>query len=211
METPKLDFLLGVIQEVKDRVTYEVTVKIPGIGDELKAYPYSRGEMDEPVPGNLVYLLSIDPMYHSAFLYLKAKENDFIGIRSNGKCIDITPEYISIGVYPEDKTWEDSEHPDLETSMIKMDNSGNIEVMASGDSTVKISGSAKIEVTGDCELKVSGKATIDSPEVNITGGKLTTPNGGVASPTGPGQGGFNCLTACLFSGAIHNSNSISNT
>lgn len=207
METPKLDFFLGVIQEVKDRVTYEVTVKIPGIGEELKAYPYSRGEMDEPVPGNLVYLLSIDPMYHSAYLYMKAKENDFIGIRSNGKCIDITPEYISIGVYPEDKTWGDSEHPDLETSMVKMDNSGNIEVMAKGDSKVKISGNVTIEVTGDCNIKASKGCTVDSPDVNITGASLT-----VKGMPVPGQtsGPFCGIPNCLFSGSPHLSSQAKN-
>lgn len=209
METPKLDFFLGKIREVKDRVTYEVTVDIPGIGEELKAYPYSRGEMDEPVPGNLVYLLSVDPMYHSAFLYLKAKENDFIGIRSNGKLIDITPEAITIGVYPESKTVADDERPDPETSKITLDNSGNIEIMATSDMKVKISGSVTIEVSGDCDLKVSGKTVLNSPEVNITGGKLTTPNGGNAVANG--LGGFCGLKNCLFTSAPHVSNEVTGT
>lgn len=209
METPKLDFFLGKIREVKDRVTYEVTVDIPGIGEELKAYPYSRGEMDEPVEGNLVYLLSVDPMYHSVFLYLKAKENDFIGIRSNGKLIDITPEAITIGVYPESKTVADDERPDPETSYVRMDNSGNIEIMATSDMKVKISGSVTIEVSGDCDLKVSGKTVLNSPEVQITGGKLTTPNGGTVSPTS--TGGFCALPFCCFSGAPQTGPSIEGT
>lgn len=243
METPKLDFFLGRIREVKDRLTYEVTVDIPGVGEELKAYPYSRGEMDEPVPGNLVYLLSVDPMYHSVFLYLKAKENDFIGIRSNGKLIDITPEAITIGVYPEDDESRvpDDQRPDPETSYLKMDKDGNLEIMAtgddkinvsgsseveisgdskvkisgsseveiSGDSKIKVSGNVSIEVSGDCDLKVSGKATIDSPEVEITGGKLTTPNGGNAVANG--VGGFCGLKNCLFTSAPHVTNEITNT
>lgn len=201
METPKLDFFLGKIREVKDRTSYEVTVDIPGVGEGFKAYPYSRGEMDEPVPGNLVYLLSVDPMYHSVFLYLKEKENDFIGIRSNGKLIDITPEAITIGVYPEEKTCKDDERPEPSKSKIIMDRDGNIKIEASGN--------ISIEVTGNCDLKVSGKATIDSPDVNITGGKLTTLNGGIAIPTG--QGGFNCLPNCLFLGSVHSSHIINNT
>lgn len=201
METPKLSFFLGKIREVKDRVTYEVTVDIPGIGEELKAYPYSRGEMDEPVPGNLVYLISVDPTYHSVFLYMKDKENDFIGVRSNGKLIDITPDYITIGVYPEDETNPDDKRPEPSKSYIKMDKSGNIEIMTTG--------SINISVSGDSSIKCDGKTEINSPEVSITGGKLTTPGGGSVAPTG--TGGFSCLSACLFSGAIHSGNEISGT
>lgn len=201
METPKLDFFLGKVREVKDRLTYEITVDIPGVGEELRAYPWSRGEMDEPVAGNLVYLLSIDSMYHSAYLYMKAKENDFIGIRSNGKMIDITPEAITIGVYPEGNVVSDEERPDPGISKIVMDNSGNINIVSSGNIT--------IEVAGDCNVNVSGKTTVESPEVNITGGKLTTVNGGTVSPSG--IGGFCGIPACLFSGAIHVGNTIEGT
>lgn len=202
METPKLDFFLGKIREVKDRTSYEITVDIPGIGEELKAYPYSRGEMDEPVAGNLVYLLSVDPMYHSVFLYLKAKENDFIGIRSNGKLIDITPEAITIGVYPGDKVNKDDERPEPSKSKIIMDKDGNIKIEASGN--------ISIEVSGDASIKASGKTVIDSPEVQITGGKLTTPNGGTVNPE-PGKGGFCALPFCCFSGAAQTGSSIQGT
>ena len=217
METPKIDFYLGSVHEVIDRVTYEITADIPGVAQEVKAYPWSRGEMDEPVAGNLIYLIALDPVYHSVYLYMKAKENDFIGIRSNGKMIDITPDYISMGVYETDITSKDWERPDLSKSYCKMDSEGNIEIMATGnekieikgDSEVKVSGNVKVEVSGNADIKVSGKTTIDSPEVNITGGKLTTPNGGNAIANG--MGGFCGVKNCIFSGVPHISNEISNT
>lgn len=217
METPKIDFYLGSVHEVIDRVTYEITADIPGVAQEVKAYPWSRGEMDEPVAGNLIYLIALDPVYHSVYLYMKAKENDFIGIRSNGKMIDITPDYISMGVYETETTSKDGERPDLSKSYCKMDSEGNIEIMATGnekieikgDSEVKVSGNVKVEVSGNADIKVSGKTTIDSPEVNITGGKLTTPNGGNAVANG--MGGFCGVKNCIFSGVPHISNEISNT
>lgn len=201
LDTPKLDLYLGSVHEVKDRVTYEITADIPGVAQEVRAYPYSRGEMDEPVEGNLIYLLSIDPVYHSVFLYTKAKENNFIGIRSNGKLIDITPDYITIGVYDTSTTSPDDTRPDPSKSYLKMDSSGNIEIMATGNE--------KITISGDANIKVSGNTTIDSPNVNVTGGNLTTSNGGSVSPTG--NGGFNCLPQCIFSGIIHQGNKISGT
>lgn len=217
LDTPKLDLYLGSVHEVKDRVTYEITADIPGVAQEVRAYPYSRGEMDEPVEGNLIYLLSIDPVYHSVFLYTKAKENDFIGIRSNGKLVDITPDYITIGVYDTSTTSPDDTRPDPSKSYLKMDSSGNIEIMATGnekieikgDSEVKVSGNVNIEVSGDANIKVSGNTTLDSPNVNVTGGNLTTSKGGSVSPTG--NGGFNCLPQCIFSGVIHQGNKISGT
>lgn len=209
METPRIDFYLGSVHEVIDRVTYEITADIPGVAQEVKAYPWSRGEMDEPVAGNLIYLIALDPVYHSVYLYMKAKENDFIGIRSNGKMIDITPDYISMGVYETDTTSADGERPDLSKSYCKMDSEGNIEIMATGNEKITISGNVDIEISGDANVKVSGNTTIDSPNVNVTGGNLTTSNGGSVSPTG--NGGFNCLPQCIFSGCIHQGNKISGT
>lgn len=210
METPKIDFYLGSVHEVIDRVTYEITADIPGVAQEVKAYPWSRGEMDEPVAGNLIYLIALDPVYHSVYLYMKAKENDFIGIRSNGKMIDITPDYISIGVYETDTTSADGERPDLSKSYCKMDSEGNIEIMATGnekieikgDAEVKVSGNVKVEVSGDADIKVSGTTNIDGQTLNINSGTI---NMNKKLPN-PGSGPLNCIPSCLFSGAVHGSN-----
>ena len=210
METPKIDFYLGSVHEVIDRVTYEITADIPGVAQEVKAYPWSRGEMDEPVAGNLIYLIALDPVYHSVYLYMKAKENDFIGIRSNGKMIDITPDYISIGVYETDTTSADGERPDLSKSYCKMDSEGNIEIMATGnekieikgDAEVKVSGNVKVEVSGDADIKVSGTTNIDGDTLNINSGTI---NMNKKLPN-PGSGPLNCIPNCLFSGVAHGSN-----
>lgn len=207
METPKIDFYLGSVHEVIDRVTYEITADIPGVAQEVKAYPWSRGEMDEPVAGNLIYLIALDPVYHSVYLYMKAKENDFIGIRSNGKMIDITPDYISIGVYETDTTSADGERPDLSKSYCKMDSEGNIEIMATGnekitikgDSNIEVSGNLSIKVSGTCDINSDGDCTIKSPNVTVTGGKCNID--GTVAPTG--SGAFCGIPACLFTSAPH--------
>lgn len=210
METPKIDFYLGSVHEVIDRVTYEITADIPGVAQEVKAYPWSRGEMDEPVAGNLIYLIALDPVYHSVYLYMKAKENDFIGIRSNGKMIDITPDYISMGVYETETTSKDGERPDLSKSYCKMDSEGNIEIMATGnekieikgDAEVKVSGNVKVEVSGNADIKVSGTTNIDGQTLNINSGTI---NMNKKLPN-PGSGPLNCIPSCLFSGVAHGSN-----
>ena len=210
METPNLDFYLGSVHEVIDRVTYEITADIPGVAQEVKAYPWSRGEMDEPVAGNLIYLIALDPVYHSVYLYMKAKENDFIGIRSNGKMIDITPDYISMGVYETDTTSKDGERPDLSKSCCKMDSEGNIEIMATGnekieikgDAEVKVSGNVNVEVSGNADIKVSGTTNIDGQTLNINSGTI---NMNKKLPN-PGSGPLNCIPSCLFSGVAHGSN-----
>lgn len=202
METPKIDLYLGTIHEVKDRLTYEVTVDIPGVAKEVRAYPYSRGEMDEPVAGNLVYLLSVDPVYHSFYLYTKAKENDFIGIRSNGKIIDIKPDSLTIGVYDTSVTSKDDTRPDPSKSYLKMDESGNIEINATGNEKVTISGNAEISVSGNANIKVSGTTNVDGATLNINSGTINM-NGKVPAP---GSGPFNCVPNCIFSGCAHGSN-----
>ena len=202
METPKIDLYLGTIHEVKDRLTYEVTVDIPGVAKEVRAYPYSRGEMDEPVAGNLVYLLSVDPVYHSFYLYTKAKENDFIGIRSNGKVIDIKPDSLTIGVYDTSSTSKDDTRPNPSKSFLKMDESGNIEINATGNEKVTISGNAEISISGDANIKVSGTTNIDGATLNINSGTINM-NSKVPSP---GSGPLNCIPNCIFSGSPHGSN-----
>lgn len=202
METPKIDFYLGSVHEVIDRVTYEITADIPGVAQEVKAYPWSRGEMDEPVAGNLIYLIALDPVYHSVYLYMKAKENDFIGIRSNGKMIDITPDYISMGVYETDTTSKDGERPDLSKSYCKMDSEGNIEIMATGNEKITIKGNVNVEVSGNADIKVSGTTNIDGSTLNINSGTI---NMNKKLPN-PGSGPLNCIPSCLFSGVAHGSN-----
>ena len=89
-----------------------------------------------------------------------------------------------------------------------LDSNANTIVMENGKITIT-SGSDVI-TTGSGAIKIDSAAvTITGGDVNITGGNLTTPSGGSASPTG--TGGFCGIKKCIFSGVIHNSNSISGT
>lgn len=202
METPKIDLFLGHVHEVVDRVTYEITADIPGVAKEVRAYPFSRGEMDEPVAGNLIYLLSIDPVYHSVYLYTKAKENNFVGIRSNGKMVAVTPKDITIGSYDASVTSKDDTTPDPSLSYVKMDDSGNIEINATGNEKITISGNAQISVSGNADINVSGTTNIDGSVLNVNSGTINM-NGKIPKP---GIGPFNCLPNCVFSGCGHSSN-----
>ena len=195
IETPKIDLYLGKVSKVLDRQTYQIEVEIKGVGEEIPAVPLDRGEMDEPVEGNLVIILSVDPVYHSVNFYTKLKENDFIGFRSNGKILDITPDAIVIGSDGSGNTYSDETHvPSPSLSYMKMDDSGNIEVMASADKTVtisgnctiKVSGNTTIETSGNADIKSSGSCTIDSPDVKITGASATISG----TPTPEGKGGW---------------------
>jgi hypothetical protein len=80
-------------------------------------------------------------------------------------------------------------------------------VDADSNVTITIKGNANVKVEGNADIKVSKSTKLTSPDVTITGGKLTVK--GSSAPTG--QGSFNCLPNCIFSGAIHNSHVISGT
>ena len=97
----------GTIVEIVDKVLYEIKVDIPGLKTGVTAYPM-RGEVDEPRVGDFVFLKCLDPVFQSYYLYHKIKENDFIGFRSNGKMVDITPDYIQVAIFnPSDEEWND--------------------------------------------------------------------------------------------------------
>lgn len=214
METPKIDLYMGTIASVVNPQSYEITADIPGVAEGVRAYPFTRGEMDEPVPGNTIFLLSVDPIYHSFYLYTKFKENDFIGIRSNGKVVTITPDAIKIGVTSAGSV-SDEVDPGLDVSEVSMDSGGNIKTMATGDITIdtagnidiKASGKMTVNISGSADINVSGSTTLNSPDVKITGGQLTV--NGSAAPTG--TGGFCGIPNCIFSGVPHIGNVISGT
>ena len=205
----------STVASVVDRQTYEITADIPGVAEGVRAYPFSRGEMDEPVSGNTIYLICVDPVYHSFYLYTKAKSSGFIGIRSNGKLVKVSPDDVTIGVYGTGDTNADDTSPDPSAGYIKIDSSGNIDVMATGNETIKVSGDSKVEISGNCTLKVSGNVsveasgnadikasgstTINSPNVTITGGMLKVQGQASLDLNGP----FCGIKNCIFSGVPH--------
>lgn len=210
-------YFTGTIVEVIDSVLYQIKVDIPGIAVGVLAFPM-RGEIDEPKVGDFVLLRSLDPVFKSYFLYQKIKENNFIGFRSNGKMVDITPDSITIAIYDPSSEFNDSVKDESfrpkPTDWVKLDKDGNLEVKlrtnsnitiagdsnitVDGSKTVKISGDCNIDVSGNTEIKVAGSTKLDCPDITITGGKLTT-----KGTTTPGSGPFNVIPTCPFSGAPH--------
>lgn len=193
-------YYTGTVVEVLDKVLYEIKVDIPGIIQEVKAFPM-RGEIDEPKVGDFVLLRSFDPVFQSYYLYQKIKENDFIGFRSNGKMVDITPDYIRIGIFDPALEYTDTGDKNYRpepTDWIKLDKDGNLDIYLRSNSKVVINGNSEVTiigtgtntvmedqetnynnnlsvtVQGDANMKVLGKASLQSPDIQIKGpGKLT--------------------------------------
>lgn len=233
----KDQYYTGVIKEITDPVFYKIKVDIPGIVEDVSAFPM-RGEIDEPRVGDFVLLRSLDPVFNSYFLYQKLKENDYIGFRSNGKMVDITPDYITIGIFSDDSEKEGyndrsentKEAPDgslnkekeiksggfrpIPTDWVTLYKDGSLDISLRANSTINIAKDSSITIGGNCTLNVTGDATVKSPnitvegeKVTITGGKLITKGTSDNKMDGP----FNCLKNCAFSGVPHSGSEVSGT
>lgn len=192
-------YYTGTIVEITDPLLYVIKVDIPGVKEGVTAFP-TRGEVDEPRVGDFVILRCFDPVFQSYYLYQKIKENDFIGFRSRGKMVDITPEYIQIGIYdPSNDEWNDkSENTSTDelgrvqggyrpevTDWMRLDKNGNLNVYLrnnaridiSGNEDVHIVGNLNITVEGDAKITVEGSTTLKSPDVVIKGPGVLTCKG----------------------------------
>lgn len=219
METERLYYLgvvKNIIEDEDNGITKEygiIEADIPGVIQGIRAFP-KRNELNEPKPGDAILLLCLDPILNSYWIYERIKENDFIGIRAAGKMIDITPDYISIGIFDKDSGYKEDERPEMKT-YLKLDSEGNLEIKTSGNTSIEIKGNTEIKTEGDTnietsgttDIKSNGACTINSPDVKVTGGKLTVNGTGVAN----GQGGFCGLPNCLFTSAPHVTNTITGT
>ena len=170
----------------KTREFHEIIVDIPGVIQGVRAFP-EMTELDEPKVGDQVLLLSLDPLYNSYFVYRKLKENDFIGFRASGKMVDITPEYITVGVFKEDlkdygndEHWNDGKISSNHITSLTIDNKGTITVEAAKDNgsegnlIVYLKGKTDITIDGsdgnNIEIKNNSKIDISgNSEVNIKG------------------------------------------
>jgi hypothetical protein len=181
-----IEYFIGTVIEVPDETKqkFEILAEIPGITDSVRAFP-SRDQLDEPVPGDKILLVCLDPILHSYFTYKKLKEDDFIGFRAEGKTISITPDDMTIQV--DDKC------------TVKMDNDGNMEVEAQGDIKITVTGNTTINTTGNTKVESTGNVEIKGATVKIDG----TSNIASGQP-----GGFCSLPSCLFTGAPHTSNTL---
>ena len=183
-----LGTVVGISKDDSDKLKntreyHEILVDIPGVIQGVKAFP-EMNELDEPKVGDQVLLLSLDPLYNSYFVYRKLKENDFIGFRASGKMIDITPDYITVGVfkedlvdYPNDAHWDGDKINDAHITSLTIDNKGTITVEAAKDNgdegnlkvylkgktdiTIDGDGGNNIEITNDSNIKISGKSKVE--------------------------------------------------
>ena len=207
MESERL-YYIGVVKSVitENDLTKEygvIEADIPGVIEGIQAFP-KRGEIDEPKPGDAILLLCLDPVLNSYWIYEKLKENDFVGFRSAGKMVDITPDYITVGIFDKDKEYKEDERPTL-TSYLKLDSSGNIEIKTKGKVDLVIDGNTDINIKngstsvkskGEVKVESSTKCEINSPEVKITGGMLQV--NGSGTPTG--MGCFCAIPVCPATG-----------
>ena len=166
-------YYLGMISKVEDRVLYKVRVTIDNVVDDAMAFPL-RGEVDEPKVGDMVLLYNIDDLFQSCYLYSKIKEDKFIGFRSNGKLISITPESITMMVYD---TSEDANEDKIDSfrSKIVMNSDGTVEIESKSSMTVK---------SPDITIKGPGTLRVNSTGVANPG----TPGPFVATTTTPPEG-----------------------
>ena len=192
------NYYLGIVVAVdnhellkKSKEHREVVVDVPGVMEGILAYPKSC-ELDEPKVGDPVILECLDQMYKSYFTYYKLKENNFIGIRAAGKCISITPDTITIGVFDKDSVYKDDETPKMKTKVV-IDSDGNVSVESAG----------KIDIKADDDISIDGGGN----NITISNATFKT-NGGVSNADG--QGGFCGIPICPFTGAPHVSSTINN-
>ena len=184
-------YYTGTIVEILDKLLYEIKVDIPGVKSGVTAYPM-RGEIDEPRVGDFVFLRCLDPVFQSYYLYHKNKDNDFIGFRSRGKMVDVTPEYIQIAIFnPDNDSWNDfSENTSTDdlgrevggyrpevTDWVRIDKNGNLNMYLRNNVRIDVSGSENITIQGNVTLKVNGKTTVQSQNIEIKGPSTLKFNG----------------------------------
>ena len=184
-------YYTGTITEIVDPLLYVIKADIPGNKTGITAFPM-RGEVDEPRVGDFVFLKCFDPVFQSYYIYQKIKENDFIGFRSRGKMVDITPEYIQIATFdPDNNEWNDfSENTNTDglgrevggyrqgmQDWVRLDKNGNLNVYLRNNAKIDISGSENITIQGNVTLKVNGKTTVQSQNIEIKGPSTLKFNG----------------------------------
>lgn len=216
------NYYLGVVTAVTpdddDRIKnekewHEVLIDIPGVIQGVTAFPF-RDELDEPKINDKVLVLDVDPLYHSYFLYRKLKEDGFIGFRSSGKMVSITPDEIILGVFGPDDNDEYPEYAEDEIpncdpgddgsgdgfAYIKLTKTGDIDIRTKGknsiiiagddgsDITIKKSSKVLIEESSEVTIKKDSTVTIEgNSDITVKGDTTLNCDGNVAI-NGGGQG-----------------------
>lgn len=173
----QVEYFLGTITEIIDPLLYIVKCDIPGEFDGITAFAKRSENTDEPRVGDFVLLMSFDPIYHSYWIYEKLKENDYIGIRSNGKMVNVTPDFIEMAIFDPEEEWGDDQGDEKyrpePTSWVNLDKDGNLDIALNTDNsniTISVGGTADVEINGACNITLG-----DNCNVTIQGnGKIVT-------------------------------------
>jgi hypothetical protein len=180
-----MEVYIGVITKILDPDLYQIEFDVPERGKGFKAYPL-RGEVDEPRVGDIVFLRELDPDYHSYFLYERLKENKFIGIRARGKKIKITEDFIEIGIYEDNDSWNDRV-PLEKQDMTEEEKIRVLEVeKEGGDPSPSSEAHIRLKKNGDIEIYTPTTLTINGGQIKIKGGTLELPRGTVVNPDANG-------------------------
>lgn len=84
---------------------------------------------------------------------------------------------------------------------------GDLNGVVAGKALLKVTGNVELKVDGAVKIKTVGDLQIEAPNIKLTGGKLKV--AGTVAPTGSGP--FCGITSCLFTGAPHVGDEVSNT
>lgn len=170
MEKDKMYYLgvvTGIIEEGDITKEYGIIeADIPGVIKGIRAFP-KRSELSEPKIGDTVLLLNLDPILNSYWIYEKLKENNFVGIRSAGKMVSITPRAISLGVFDEEGGYDEDEMPEYK-SFICVEDSGEITVK----SRITDPETGQLKDGASIYINEKGECIINSDHIKITGGEL---------------------------------------
>lgn len=195
-------YYTGTITEIIDPLLYVIKADIPGNKSGITAFPM-RGEVDEPRVGDFILLRCFDPVFQSYYLYSRIKENDFIGFRSRGKMVDITPDYIQVAIFdPDNDEWNDvSENGTTDdegrvcggyrpkvTDWFKLDKDGNLSVHLRSNSKVVIEGAQDILVNNENTEQYNDNVSITvDGDLDLKVRGTTTVQSQFINIKGPGQ------------------------
>ncbi len=95
--------------------------------------------------------------------------------------------------------WQKNKAPSCDVGALIIQSEPGVSIEIDKDKNIITLTSADVETeANNWTVKVAGKATIESPETTLTGGKVII--GGAVTP---GDGALNCLKNCLFTWAPH--------
>lgn len=196
-----METYFGYVDEVKDNKKFVIKFTVKNIIEKAIAYPIDT--FDEPNIGDPVIIYAIESIFGWSFMWKKLRLKDHTRMKLLESLIDIYDDHIEIHA----GGTEEANPGDDAQSLIWIDKDGSISVKAKKEVTVE---TPKVTVKGKNTVDIeTTTCTINAIDVNITGGNLTTTNGGICSPTG--VGGFCGIPICPLTGSPHIGNKITGT